>query len=97
MDDEGTRPRRSAPVEVRVARRNSDEVAATYAPIWLRPLLRLQSARVRTLVASLMILLGLAGQIVLLWAAAELLDLALSLMELWAELARKHLEITLSR
>ena len=35
-------------------------------------------------------------QLALVCAAAYLIDLSVSLMELWAELARKHLEITLS-
>jgi hypothetical protein len=39
-------------------------------------------------------LVGLVVQMWLLWAAGELVDLCLSLMEVWAELARKHLEIT---
>jgi hypothetical protein len=34
-------------------------------------------------------------QMVLLWLLGELIDLSISLMELWAELARKHLELTL--
>jgi hypothetical protein len=38
---------------------------------------------------------GLVGQGLLLLTAAYLIDLSVSLMELWAELARKHLEITL--
>ena len=33
----------------------------------------------------------------MLWLLAELVDLCISLMELWAELAAKHLEITLDR
>jgi hypothetical protein len=33
--------------------------------------------------------------VVLVWLVGELVDLSISLMELWAELARKHLEITL--
>lgn len=41
-----------------------------------------------------MLLLGLVVQVVLLWLAGYLIDLAISLMELWAELARKHLELT---
>jgi hypothetical protein len=32
---------------------------------------------------------------VLLWLVGELVDLVFSLMELWAELAAKHLRITL--
>lgn len=42
-----------------------------------------------------LVLVGLVGQAALLLTAAYLIDLAVSLMELWAELARKHLEITL--
>lgn len=38
---------------------------------------------------------SLVTQLVALLLAAYLVDLSLSLMELWAELARKHLEITL--
>lgn len=34
-------------------------------------------------------------QMLLVWLVGELIDLSISLMELWAELARKHLEITL--
>jgi hypothetical protein len=41
-------------------------------------------------------LLGLVVQVVLVWLAGLLVDLSLSLMELWVELARKHLEIVLS-
>jgi hypothetical protein len=38
---------------------------------------------------------GLVVQGALLLTAAYLIDLGLSLMELWADLARKHLELTL--
>ena len=44
---------------------------------------------------SAVLLLGLVMQGILILTAAYLVDLALSLMELWAELARKHLELTL--
>ena len=40
-------------------------------------------------------LLGLLCQVVLLWLAGELLDLFVSAVELWLELATKHLEIVL--
>lgn len=40
---------------------------------------------------------GLIAQAVMLVMLAELVDLCISLAELWTELARKHLEITLSR
>jgi hypothetical protein len=38
---------------------------------------------------------GLVVQGALILTAAYLVDLSVSLMELWADLARKHLEITL--
>ena len=34
-------------------------------------------------------------QMVLLWLLGLMVDLCVSLMELWVELARKHLELTL--
>lgn len=43
---------------------------------------------------KILLLLALMGQAVLLLTAAYLVDLSVSLMELWAELARKHLELT---
>jgi hypothetical protein len=42
-----------------------------------------------------LVLLGLLVQVVLTLLMWELVDLTLSLMEVWAELARKHLELTL--
>jgi len=42
-----------------------------------------------------LVCLSLVVQAVLVYVTAELVDLCISLMELWAELARKHLEITL--
>lgn len=50
---------------------------------------------VRYAVSWALLSLGLVMQLLLLWLAGYLIDLAISLMELWAELARKHLEITL--
>jgi hypothetical protein len=46
---------------------------------------------------SVRVLVLVAGvcQIGLLLATCYLIDLSVSLMELWAELARKHLELTL--
>lgn len=55
-----------------------------------RALLRLHWKR---LLLGLGGLVGLVLQLWLLWAANELVGLCLSLMEVWAELARKHLEI----
>lgn len=54
------------------------------------------SQRARRLAAYLVCALALVVQGVLLLMVAYLCDLSISLMELWADLARKHLEITLS-
>ena len=40
-------------------------------------------------------ILGLVVQLVLLWLLGQMVDLCISLFEVWAELAAKHLEITL--
>lgn len=56
------------------------------------PFLSLQARRVA--IYTLM-LVGLAVQVGLVWLAGELVDLYVSAVELWAELARKHLELTL--
>jgi hypothetical protein len=42
-----------------------------------------------------LVLVGFLVQVVLTLLMWELVDLTLSLMEVWAELARKHLELTL--
>jgi hypothetical protein len=42
-----------------------------------------------------LLLLGIAVQLVVIGVVYELVDLSVSLMEVWAELARKHLELTL--
>ena len=42
-------------------------------------------------------LLALSVQIVLVLLVQQLVDLSIDLMEVWAELAAKHLEITLDR
>lgn len=44
----------------------------------------------------LMVLAGFGVQLVVVALVYQLVDLSISLMELWAELARKHLEITLT-
>jgi len=48
------------------------------------------------LACGLLLLVGFAVQLVVIYAVGELIDLSVSLMEVWAELARKHLEIQLS-
>ena len=46
-----------------------------------------------------MVLVGLlaagVAEVAIIWVAYELVDLSISLMEVWTQLARKHLEITL--
>jgi hypothetical protein len=60
---------------------------------WVAGLLHKQP--VRQALHTCLIVLALVLQGMLLLTAAYLIDLALSLMELWADLARKHLELTL--
>jgi hypothetical protein len=51
--------------------------------------------QVRALALHSLVILGLLVQGVLILTVAYMVDLSVSLMELWAELARKHLELTL--
>lgn len=51
--------------------------------------------RWRTLVQVVLVLAGLVVQLWLIGMVEGLVDLTISLMEVWAELARKHLELTL--
>jgi hypothetical protein len=78
-----------------VARRAAAELAKgrRHTPISRRPFVRLQAAVPWRL---LLVLLGLVVQVVLTVLMWQLVDLTVSLMEVWAELARKHLELTLS-
>ena len=63
---------------------------------WLAPVARAaRSQRLRAVLGPLLLILGLMVQLVLVGLAGYLVDLSISLMDLWAELARKHLEITL--
>lgn len=48
------------------------------------------------MVMGLLLLVGFAMQAVAIAVVQELVDLSISLMEVYAELARKHLEIQLS-
>ena len=51
--------------------------------------------RRRRLLVAGGVVLSLLCQAVMLWILAELVDLCIALMEVWSELARKHLEIVL--
>lgn len=83
---------------------------ARISSLWLGPLLIRAFRRLWVLVRAmpttwpvwrkwllvLMWLLGLVVQVVLVWLAGALVDLCISLMEVWLQLAEKHLEILLS-
>lgn len=45
---------------------------------------------------TLLVLVGFLVQVVLTMLVYQLVDLSISLMEVWAELAKKHLELTLT-
>lgn len=61
----------------------------------LAPTLRRYLVWGRSKLSTCLMLLGLLVQLVFLMLLWELVDLVLSLMELWVELAAKHLRITL--
>lgn len=54
-----------------------------------------RASQVRRWIPLVVLCLSLVVQGVLLYIMGELIDLCISLMELWAELARKHMELTL--
>lgn len=60
---------------------------------WAATLLRSRAARVVSVHA--LMLVGLVCQAVALLALGYMVDLSISLMELWADLAQKHMELTL--
>lgn len=55
----------------------------------------LSSQPIRRAAGSVTLCVGLAVQVGLLLTTMYLIDLAISLFELWTDLARKHLELTL--
>ena len=70
----------------------SERVAGLFPPWRSRPFVRLHWKRISVV---LLVLLGFLGELVLRYLVWQLVDLTISLMEVWAELARKHLELTL--
>jgi hypothetical protein len=56
-----------------------------------------RGTRTRRLLSVGFVVVVLVAEAVMLVMLAQLVDLCLSLMEVWAELAAKHLEITLDR
>ena len=65
--------------------------AAHASPKHSRPVVFPLVSRILTWAA---VVAGIGAQLLLLWLAGELVDLYVSAVELWAELARKHLELT---
>jgi hypothetical protein len=70
-------------VRERVARFNFPRSAGPYVRL-----------HARAFVLWFLLAAAAAAQLVALYALGELIDLCVSLMEVWAELARKHLELT---
>lgn len=69
--------------------------ARVIVPRLTRALVLARHPLVRAVVVRILLLLGLVVQVIMLLVLAYMIDLCLSLMELWADLARKHLELTL--
>lgn len=67
-------------------------IALACVPMRVRAFVRLHWTLV---VTGLLLLVGFAVQLIIIWAVGQLIDVALGVMELWVELARKHLELTL--
>jgi flagellar biosynthesis protein FlhB len=55
----------------------------------------LHSPNTRSIAGAAALCVGLTVQVGLLFLAMYLIDLSVSLFQLWADLARKHLELTL--
>jgi hypothetical protein len=70
-------------------------VASLIAPNRERPHRAINHRRWTRWIPLVVLCLSLAVQALLIVLVGELVDLSISLMELWAELARKHLELTL--
>jgi len=67
-------------------------MARTTAPRWFGPFVRLPW---QGIAPWLLLVVAFTVQFALLWMAGQLLDLFVAACQLWLELARKHLEITL--
>jgi hypothetical protein len=55
----------------------------------------LSSLLARAIVMRILLLVGIAVQLLLLWLVGQMVDLCIDLADLWLALAKKHLEITL--
>lgn len=70
-------------------------VAADRSPMAQRPRRVIPQARFRQTIIHVYVCVLLLANGMLLYVGGELVDLYVSSVELWAELARKHLELTL--
>lgn len=70
-----------------------ERVPGILAPKGCRAFVRLHWRRLGT---WLMLLVGIVVQLIVIGMVYELVELTIMLMEVWTELARKHLEIQLS-
>lgn len=77
------------------ARRLLHSVAALRSPMAGRPRGLPSAAAIRRTIIHVYIAVLLLSNALLLYVGGELVDLYVSSVELWAELARKHLELTL--
>lgn len=69
--------------------------ARIIVPRLMRAVSVLNHDAARAVAVRVALLIALLAQLVLLLVLGYMIDLALSLMEVWAELARKHLELTM--
>lgn len=74
---------------------SASSAAAVTSPMARRPRRVPSSATMRRTAAQVYIVALLLANALLVYMGAELVDLYISVVELWAELARKHLELTL--
>lgn len=72
-------------------------VVLMLSPMQNRPRGTQGPQRVSISAGALVLVLAIGIEAAALWWLAYLIDLCISLMEVWAELARKHLELTLLR
>lgn len=72
-----------------------DSAAAATSPTATRPRRTPSSPQIRRTAYQIYVVALLLANVGMVYVGGELLDLYVSAVELWAELARKHLELTL--
>lgn len=79
----------------RAGTRDADSAAVVTSPMARRPRRVPSRQQMRRTAAQVYIVALLLANALLVYMGGELVDLYISVVELWAELARKHLELTL--